>query len=477
MNNMAKNSLFNILYKGCNVLYPMIVSAYISRIFMADGVGQIYFAINIITYFTIAASLGIPNYAVKILASQRDCRCEINKRFSEMASLIFISSAGVSVIYYISIFFMYSGSQRIISFILGLMLISNVFNYDWLYEALEKFSYLAIRTIIIKACTLLFMFLFVKSRDDVIVYCFLYSMTTVFNNISNRIFAGKYVSFTKEGLDFKNHIKPVLILFAAAFATELYTLLDSTMLGIMCESRYLGYYTNASKTVRAAYGVLFAATGVYNPRLSYIYGIGDKKAYKAILQKYYDMSMWLAIPAMLGLMILSDKITVLLFGIDFIPATITLKILSVLIVIFTLATVFGHIPLVIYGKERNILYATIVGAIINFSLNQLMIPFLNNNGAAIASIASETIVTFILMYSSLKFVRIKIINKNLITEIISTIIMSFIVYLINRMISNMFLCIIMSLIVGVISYVLSLLILKNDIIHNAFNCIRRKIQY
>lgn len=475
MNNMAKNSLFNILYKGCNVLYPMIVSAYISRIFMADGVGQIYFAINIITYFTIAASLGIPNYAVKILASQRDSKCEINKRFSEMAILIFISSMGVSIIYYLSISFMYTGSQRIISFILGLMLISNIFNYDWLYEALEKFSYLAIRTIIIKVCTLLFMFLFVKSRNDVVVYCFLYSMTTVFNNISNRIFAGEYVSFTKEGLDFKNHIKPVLILFAAAFATELYTLLDSTMLGIMCESRYLGYYTNASKTVRAAYGVLFAATGVYNPRLSYIYGIGDKKAYKAILQKYYDMSMWLAIPAMFGLMILSDKITVLLFGIDFIPAAITLKILSVLIIIFTLATVFGHIPLVIYGKERNILYATIAGAIINFSLNQLMIPFLNNNGAAIASIASEVIVTIILMYSSLKFVRIKLINKNLITEIISSIIMMLVVYMINRMIGNMLICLIISLILGVFSYILSLIILRNEIVFDALNKIKNRL--
>lgn len=475
MNNMAKNSLFNILYKGCNVLYPMIVSAYISRIFMADGVGQIYFAINIITYFTIAASLGIPNYAVKILASQRDSKCEINKRFSEMAILIFISSMGVSIIYYLSISFMYTGSQRIISFILGLMLISNIFNYDWLYEALEKFSYLAIRTIIIKAGTLLFMFLFVKSRDDVMVYCFLYSMTTVFNNISNRIFAGKYVSFTKEGLNFKNHIKPVLILFAAAFATELYTLLDSTMLGIMCESRYLGYYTNASKTVRAAYGVLFAATGVYNPRLSYIYGIGDKKAYKVILQKYYDMSMWLAIPAMFGLMILSDKITVLLFGIDFIPAAITLKILSVLIVIFTLATVFGHIPLVIYGKERNILYATIAGAIINFSLNQLMIPFLNNNGAAIASIASEIIVTIILMYSSLKFVRIKLINKNLITEIISSIIMMLVVYMINRMIGNLLICLIISLILGVFSYILSLIILRNEIVFDALNKIKNRL--
>ena len=67
-NGLVKNSVFNLSYRGFNVLYPLITTAYISRIFLADGVGEIAFAINIVTYFTLAASLGIPNYAVKVLA-------------------------------------------------------------------------------------------------------------------------------------------------------------------------------------------------------------------------------------------------------------------------------------------------------------------------------------------------------------------------------------------------------------------------
>ena len=140
--NLAKNSVFNILYKGCNVVYPMLVSAYISRIFKASGVGQISLAINIITYFTIAASLGLPNYAVKVLAGARDVKEQLNRRFSELAIIVACSSLGVSVLYYVSMLFYYgAGTDGYrIAMTLGLMLISNIFNYDWLYEAVESFD-------------------------------------------------------------------------------------------------------------------------------------------------------------------------------------------------------------------------------------------------------------------------------------------------------------------------------------------------
>lgn len=293
--NLAKNSVFNILYKGCNVVYPMLVSAYISRIFKASGVGQISLAINIITYFTIAASLGLPNYAVKVLAGARDVKEQLNRRFSELAIIVACSSLGVSVLYYVSMLFYYgAGTDGYrIAMTLGLMLISNIFNYDWLYEAVESFEFLAIRTVAIKLTALVAMFLLVKSKDDFLIYCLIYSLVTVANNLANGLHAHKYVHFTKKDLHFAHHMKPVMVLFAAAFATELYTLLDSTMLGIMCPSEYLGYYSNASRVARAAYGVIFAATAVYNPRLGYIYTTGNREDYKTCFQQYYNQAMFL----------------------------------------------------------------------------------------------------------------------------------------------------------------------------------------
>ena len=98
---IIKNSAFNLGYRGFNVLYPLITTAYISRIFLADGVGEIAFAVNIVTYFTLAASLGIPNYAIKVLAPVKNDTVALNRRFSELSSFIFISSLVCTLLYYL----------------------------------------------------------------------------------------------------------------------------------------------------------------------------------------------------------------------------------------------------------------------------------------------------------------------------------------------------------------------------------------
>ena len=49
----------------------------------------------------------------------------------------------------------------------------------------------------------------------------------------NLIYNAK-VSPTLKHLNFKNHFKPILILFTSSIAIELYTLVDTTMLGVMC---------------------------------------------------------------------------------------------------------------------------------------------------------------------------------------------------------------------------------------------------
>ncbi len=416
-NSLAKNSLFNIANKGFNLLYPLVTTIYISRIFLAEGVGEVAFAINIVTYFTLIASLGIPNYAVKVLAPVRDNSEMLNKRFSELAVFIFVSSLVSTLLYIcISLFIYHTSIDRQIAIILGLMVISNIFNYDWLFEAVEDYRYLAYRSIIVKMSALLLMFLLVKTRNDILIYCVIYAGITVMNNVWNLMTSRQYVGFRIGGIDVRQHMVPVFTLFAAAFATEVYTLLDSTMLGVMCTPEHLGYYSNASRVARASFGMIFAIIAVFNPRLNYLYKIGSREEYQKLFQRFYEIGICIAFPVGALLFVLSPQIMTSLFGDSFSDGIETLRLLSFLIVVFTMATVFGHIGLIIYGKERVLLYAAILGAIVNFTLNQLLIPIYSHNGAAIASLISEILVAILLVYTSLKCCRIKLLSGKLLVS-------------------------------------------------------------
>lgn len=478
---IAVNSFFNLMHRGYNVLFPLITSAYISRIFLADGMGELMFAINIVTYFTIAASLGIPSYAIKVIASVRDSHQLTSKRFSEIATVIFVSSVVAALLYYLTIVIIHLSSSNTQSFhcglILGLMVVSNIFNYDWLFEAEEDYRYLAVRSIIIKTIALVFLFICVNTREDLLVYCFIYAGITVANNIFNFVSYRRYANYSMDDLQVSDHLKPIFILFAAVFATEAYILLDSTMLGILCPSESLGYYSNASRLVRSAFGLISAATFVYTPRLNYLYGKGEYNSYKETFQKFYDFSILLAIPSSVAIFILAPQITVVVFGKAFASGAVTMEILSVLLVLFSLATVFGHVGLIIYRKEKRILHATIFGAVTNFFLNLIMIPRLQQNGAAIASVLSEIVVTSILVSYSIKAFKVPIVNPDLFKCVIASLIMLGSILICKFFVTDYLMCLIVSIVIGSLTYILSILLLKHTFsgyILVPFNYIKNK---
>lgn len=464
--SLLKNSFYNLLGKGFNIVYPLIIAAYLSRIFGANGVGRINFAINIVTYFTLAASLGVPNYAIRVIAKFRDSYDRTSKSFSEIASIIFLSSAVVTILYYAFVLVVYAGNAEElgIAMALGLMVASNVTNYDWLFEAEEDFRYLAIRSIFIKTVFIVLIFVLVHSQEDMLLYAFLYAGISVVNSMCNALTFRKYASFKFSLEDTGQHMGPILVLFSAAIATDVYILLDSTMLGIMAPPEHLGYYSNSSRLVRASFGVIAAATGVFNPRLNYLYNTADRDTFKSQLQLYCHSALFLAVPASVGMFLLAPQAIVTLFGDDFVSGIPTLRILAFLIPIFSIATVFGHVCLIIYQKEKTLLCATIAGSVINFSLNLVFIPWLLHNGVAIASVISEIVVTGIMVTGSLRVVKVDLLDSSLAKTVVASLLMIPPVLGCSLLIHNALLSLLSGLCVGAFSYLCFCWLMRHDML-------------
>ena len=79
--SLLKNSLYNILYKILNIVFPLITSMYVARILMAESIGKVAAAQNIVSYFTLLAAMGIPTYGVKLIAQFKPKTKELNKAF------------------------------------------------------------------------------------------------------------------------------------------------------------------------------------------------------------------------------------------------------------------------------------------------------------------------------------------------------------------------------------------------------------
>ena len=237
MNSLAKNSLYNVLYRLLNIIFPFITSIYVARVLGADGIGKVAAAQNIVSYFTIFASMGIPTYGIKLIAQFKVKSKESSKAFSELFVINFILSVVCSIAYYILIFMVpYFEGKHLLYSVTGFSLILNIINVDWFYQGIQEYRYIAIRSLIIKIVALGALIFLVKGTQDYVVYAFITSAALVGNYLFNILKLPQYIKFELKNIRLAEHLKPIFSLFIACLAAEIYVLADTTMLDIMSKS-------------------------------------------------------------------------------------------------------------------------------------------------------------------------------------------------------------------------------------------------
>lgn len=478
--SLVNNALFNISYRMLNVVFPLITSMYVSRVLLSSGIGKVAYAQNIVQYFIIIASLGIPAYGAREIAKARDSKNEYSKVFLELFIINAISTFACLSVYYTFIFMNPAFyATRTLNCVVGIVLALNFFNIDWFYQGQEEYKYIALRSFVIKIISLILIFILVRSQSDYILYATIQSIATAGNYVFNFLHLKRFVCKPIGKLDLRRHMKPVMILLASTIAVELYTLLDTTMLGSLCTDSVVGNYTNSVKLVKMITTFISAISAVLLPRLSYYYGRGEKALFDQVVSTSTKMMIWLTVPCSVGLFMVSDRLITLFFGLDFTSAISITKILCVLIFAISLNNLFGTQILVTVGKEKWLLVSVVAGAITNLILNMTLIPRIQANGAAIASAVSEIVVLIFTFIFALKNVRFDFDKRFFVSLGISTFAMTVSLLVVrcfanNAGVSDMVYIAVLVL-VGVVSYVGIGYLTKNCVLQQITSIISRKV--
>ena len=465
------NSIYNVLYKMMNVLFPLITTTYVSKILLASGVGKIAYAQNISAYFVTVAALGIPNYGIRECAKVKDDSNLLNKLFSDLFTINFISTTICVVSYYL--FILQFGVMLIdlkLYIIIGLSVVFNYMNVDWFYQGNEQYVYIAKRSFVIKIISLCLIFVFVRSPEHFYRYACIYILGIGGNSILNIINLKKFniERFISLG-GIKSHIKPILVLLSSVIAIELYTMVDTTMIGYFCNDENVGYYTNSMKLVKTLISVITAVGSVLLPRLSYYHSIGKVEECSEIVSKVFCIMLMFFVPCQIGLYMMSNQIVMILFGESFLPGESTLKIASFLICTLGFSNLFGTQILLTFGQEKKLLICTLFGAISNIFLNVILIPQFLQDGAAIASVVSESIVTILTLIFSLKFIKLHITEKFIRTLVSSNVALFCLLFIVKIFIKDNVLSLMVGVSCGLVLYLLINILAKNEFLFELYN--------
>lgn len=420
-NSLTYNAWYNVLYRLLNIVFPFITSIYVARVLMADGIGKVSAAQNIVSYFTIFASMGIPTYGIKLIAQFKIKSKESSIAFIELFIINFFLSVVCSIAYYLLIFTVpYFDGKHLLYSVTGLSLVLNIFNVDWFYQGIQEYRYIAIRSFFIKMVSFGALVLFVRRPQDYVIYSLITSAALVGNYLFNIIRLPQYVSINVKNVSLAQHLKPIFSLFIACFAAEVYVLADTTMLDVMSDSTIVGYYSMSMKIVRIIRGLVVAVSAVFLPQLSYYYYNGEIEKFKELTNRGLHILLAISLPVAMGIMFVADDAIITFFGSNYFESILTTRILSVSVISVAISNFIGLQILVTLGKEKITTISTICGAILNIVLNCILIPVWMHEGAAIASSITEMTVMVIQIVLTRKYIKFE---YNLKTVLVPTIIM------------------------------------------------------
>lgn len=405
--SITQNSIFLLVYNILNVVFPFATGIYVARILLPEFVGNVAYAQNIAQYFAILAFLGIPTYGLREISKARKNKEDLNKVYSELFFLNLISTGVFTSVYLALIFSVPAFRQDYpLYLITGISIAFNALDNSWMYEGLEKFKFISIRNLVFKVISFVLLLIFVRHPDDYYIYAVITVVGTVGNNILNILFSHKFVRLYIRRLNLKRHLKAIFLLAAVNLAIEIYTLVDTTMLGAFCPKENVAFYTYGSRINKIFLQVLNTFTVVIVPRISLYYKEERFGEFNDLITQTLKIILMLSIPLIIGIQFVSEFFICAIYGSAYINSVYVLRILSFVLLISPIGYLLGSRVVLVVGKEWKMFIAVGIGAVINVAGNLLLIPYLQEYGASIASVISEIVVAVIYICFGMKYMRL-----------------------------------------------------------------------
>lgn len=471
--NISINVILNTTKTLLSIIFPLITTPYILSVLGATNVGKVTYVSSIISYFIIFASFGVSSYAIREGSRIKENNEKINKFFSEVVFINIITTIlSFLLLYVCTITIAKFESYRVLILIISFNIIFTTFSLDWINVIYEDYLYITIRSILANIISLIFLFIFVKNRNDYYIYAGLLVLVNMLICISNWLYVKKKVKFELVKLgNISKHLKSLVVLFINSLMVSIYVNIDNVLLGWICGDYYVGLYTLPVKLYTTCKTLCIAIFSVYVSRLSIQFKEKDEEGFKKLFTNVLSIITILFIPICTGMIVLSKEFVVLFGGVEYIETNVTLSILAISLIFAALGGTVTSCLNVSTNREDNNLKASVISVVINTFGNIMLIPYLKQNAAALTTMISEFIVlAYCLMKTKnkSKVINIKSMNITFFKTILSSLIMAIIIVLLKYIVKDYLLLVVLGILIGAIIYFVSLYAMKEENIMTFF---------
>jgi len=403
-----KNAAYNVAYRMFSVLLPLVTAPYLSRVVGTDGVGLYADAWTMSELFCLVGMLGLADYGVRTIAQAREDRQELDRAFSGIWQMQLLV-AGTALLLWLGYVLLAAGAEKTIALHLTMMSVSCLVSFDWCLMGLDQFKPIALRNTFVKSAAAVCVFLFVKSKNDLWIYAFVWSLATLLGNLSCALTLKGKVTYRRVSLrESLRHLRPCAVLFISVMAVSIYRRMDKIMVYNIAGADQNGLYENAEKIIYCLSGFISAIGTVMMPKVANMQKKGETERIARHIDRSMDLILCMVTAMAFGVAAVADRFAPLFYGESFRYSGTLMAPLGFTLIMIGFANVIRTQVVLPQKRDHIFVKSVCCGAAVNLAANACLIPSMRSMGAVIGTLLAELtvpVVQYILLRKELPYRR------------------------------------------------------------------------
>jgi O-antigen/teichoic acid export membrane protein len=402
----VKNSSWMLAENGLKIISAIFVTIYMARYLGPEQFGVLSYALAIVAIFMAISRLGMESILVRDLAKYP----RLSKAYMSTAfGLMFMAAMVNLVILSTLIYFLESNAQtKIYIWTIATGLLFQVFlviDYNFQAQVKAKYSSIA-KSVALAASAAVKIYLVLIQADlqaFAIAYAFDQFIIAIMLIVMHLVEKQQGFVFDFDSSLIKPLLKSAWPLILASLATILYMRIDQIMIKHILDVYQLGLYSAATKVYEGWIIIPFVISMSLLPAVVRARE-NSKERYHQGLKSLFALVFWGSILVALFVSIFGSKLIVITFGDEYKEAGLSLIIIMWASAFAALGFISARY-LTVEGLEGKIFIRTLVALVLNIFLNFVLIPLYGIEGAAISTLISIIVSSYLLDYFDPKLKR------------------------------------------------------------------------
>ena len=401
-----KNAAYNVAYRMFSVFLPLVTAPYLSRTVGTDGVGLYSLAWSVSYVFCLVGMLGLNDYGVRTVAQVRDDRKALDRTFSAIWQMQLLV-AGVTLAAWFGYVFLVAGEEKTIALHLTMMSVSCLCSMDWCLMGLDIFKPIALRNTFVKLAAAACVFLFVRKKEDLWIYAFVWSLATLAGNLLSAASLRGKVSYRRVPMrESLRHLRPCAVLFISVLAVNVYRTMDKVMVSTIAGVGENGLYENAEKIIYCLSGFISAIGTVMMPKVAHMHQMGEQERISRHIDRSMELILCMVSAMAFGVAAVADRFAPLFYGESFRYSGTLMIPLAFTLIMIGFANVIRTQVVLPQKRDHIFVKSVCAGAVVNLIANACLIPGMKSMGAVAGTLMAEMtvpVVQFLILRKELPY--------------------------------------------------------------------------